>query len=589
MMSIAEIKTAILTAVEMACQKAFGQKPDGLKLEYPPKVEFGDFAVGCFPLAKQFRQNPAQIAQTLAAEILQGQLIEKIQAIGPYLNLKICPNTLFGGIGMEITEQSGCFGNSSSGNGQRVMVEYVGPNSNKPLHLGHVRNAVLGTAVSNLLEATAHTVVRANIVNDRGIHICKSMLAWQNWADGATPASTGTKGDHFVADWYVRYDREEKKNPALAQEPPEMLRRWEADDPEIVKLWKMMNEWVYAGLEQTYQTLDLAFDVFYYESDTYKLGKDLIDTGLGKGVFFKAENGAVITDLPVNEFGTNKDGSTKIVTLLRPDGTSLYITQDLGTAKMKFDHYQLDRSIYVVGAEQDDHFHRLFTLLDMLGFEWVSECYHLSYGHVNLPEGRMKSREGTVVDADDLIEEMRQLAADEIRVRNPEGRLSEDEIQKRGMTIGLAAIKFYLLKARPELTIEFDPKASISFDGFTGPYCQYAYARCAGIQRNAQNRELSSVEPDFSLLGNPEELQLIRTLIQFPEVVESAARELSPARICNHLFTIAQTLNQFYHHHPVVSADHPALAKARLALVSSTSVVLKKGLTLLGIETLEEM
>lgn len=588
-MSIVEIKTEILTAIEVACQKAFDQKPDGLKLEYPPKVEFGDFAAGCFPLAKQFHQNPTQIAQTLADKIPPSQLINNIQAVGPYLNFKICPHALFGSIGMEITEQGESFGNSSRDNGQRVMVEYVGPNSNKPLHLGHVRNAVLGTAVSNLLEATAHTVVRANIVNDRGIHICKSMLAWKNWAEGATPKSTSTKGDHFVADWYVRYDQEEKKDPTLAQEPPEMLRRWEAGDPEIVKLWKMMNEWVYEGLEQTYQRLGLRFDVFYYESDTYKLGKDLIDTGLEKGVFFKAENGAVITDLPVDEFGTNKDGSTKIVTLLRPDSTSLYITQDLGTAKMKFDHYQLDRSIYVVGAEQDDHFHRLFTLLDMLGFEWASGCYHLSYGHVNLPEGRMKSREGTVVDADDLIEEMRQLAAEEIRARNPEGKLSDDEIQRRAMIIGLAAIKFYLLKARPELTIEFDPKASISFDGFTGPYCQYAYARCAGIQRNAQDRELSSVKPDFSLLGNPEELQLIRTLIQFPEVVENAARELSPARICNHLFTIAQTLNQFYHHHPVLAADNPTLAKARLALVSSTSVVLKKGLGLLGIETLEEM
>ena len=588
-MSISEIKTEILTAVEVACQKAFEQNLNDLKLDYPPKVEFGDFAVGCFQLAKQFRQNPAEIAQMLAAEILPSQLIKKTQAVGPYLNFTICPNALFGDIGVEIIGQSECFGNSSSGSGQRVMVEYVGPNSNKPLHLGHVRNAVLGTAISNLLEATAHTVVRANIVNDRGIHICKSMLAWQNWARGATPESTSTKGDHFVADWYVRYDREERKNPALVQEPPKMLRSWEAGDPETVKLWKMMNEWVYEGLEQTYQMLGLAFDVFYYESDTYKLGKGLIEAGLKKGVFVKAENGAVIADLPVDEFGTNKDGSTKLVTLLRPDGTSLYITQDLGTAKMKFDHYQLDRSLYVVGAEQDDHFHRLFKLLDMLGFEWANGCYHLSYGHVNLPEGRMKSREGTVVDADELIEEMRQLAASEIRARNPEGKLSDDEIQKRAMIIGLAAIKFYLLKARPELTIEFDPKASISFDGFTGPYCQYAYARCVGIQRNAQNRELSLVVPDFSLLGNSEELQLIRTLIQFPEVVESAARELSPARICNHLFTIAQALNQFYHHHPVLAADNPALAKARLALVSSTSVVLKRGLTLLGIETLEEM
>ena len=588
-MLITSIKNEILTAVAAACQNQFGQKPEALKLGYPPQVELGDFTVECFPLAKQFRQNPAQIAQAIAAEIEPNESIQSVRAVGPYLNVKIYNHVLFGNVCNEIVQQGKNLGNTNMGYGQRVMVEYLSPNTNKPLHLGHIRNGVLGMGVSKLLEATGYTVVKANLVNDRGVHICKSMLAWRKWGDGRTPETTATKGDHFVGDWYVRYTQEENKYPNLEQETQAMLRKWESGDPETLKLWKRMNEWVYDGFAETYQKLGLEFDAFYYESQTYKLGKDLIQDGLEKGAFVEAEDGAVIGKLPVDEFGTQKDGTQKVETLLRRDGTSVYITQDLGTAKMKFDEHQLDRSIYVVGSEQNYHFQCLFKLLDMLGFEWAPECYHLSYGMVNLPEGRMKSREGTVIDADDLIEEMFQLAADEIRERNSEGRLSDEEVRKRAFAIGMAAIKFYLLRVRPELTINFDPKESISFDGFTGPYCQYAYARCASILRRAQTQNLASVELDFSLLGNEEELQLIRALIQFPEVVEEAARDLSPARICNHLFIVAQTVNQFYHKHPVLSADTPSLIKARLALINASAAVIKKALALLGIETLEEM
>ncbi|MCZ6681252.1 MAG: arginine--tRNA ligase [Candidatus Poribacteria bacterium] len=588
-MSIVRIKAETLTAVEAACENVFGQKPETLKLGYPPKVEFGDFAVECFPLAKQFRQNPAKIAQAIAAEIQPSESIQGATAVGPYLNFKIYNRVLFGAVSAEIIREGADFGNSDSGRCQRVMVEYMSPNTNKPLHLGHIRNGVLGMAVSNLLEATGHTVVKANLVNDRGVHICKSMLAWLKWANGATPESTGTKGDHFVGDWYVRYAKEAEKDPSLEVESQQMLRKWEDGDPETLTLWKTMNEWVYDGFSETYQKLGLEFDVFYYESDTYKLGKDIIQTGLEKGVFFQEEDGAIVANLPVDEFGTDKDGSPKKVTVLRGDGTSVYITQDLGTAQMKLEEHQLDRSIYVVASEQNYHFQCLFKLLDMLDFDWASGCYHLSYGMVNLPEGKMKSREGRVVDADDLIEEMRQLAEDEIRGRDPDGQLSTAEIQKRALTIGLAAIKFYLLRARHELTINFDPKESISFDGFTGPYCQYAYARCASILRNAQNQDLASVEPDFSLLGNEEELQLIRALIQFPEELAEAAQEFTPARICNRLFTTAQALNQFYHKHSVLSAEDPALVKARLALVHASAIVIKKALALMGIETLEVM
>ena len=588
-MLIRGIKTEILTAVEAACQNRFGQKPEALKLGYPPQVELGDFTIECFPLAKQFRQNPAQIAQAIAAEIEPSKSIQSAAAVGPYLNVKIHNHVLFGNVCDEIAQQEERLGNTDMGQGQRVMVEYLSPNTNKPLHLGHIRNGVLGMGVSNLLEATGHTVIKANLVNDRGVHICKSMLAWQKWGDGGTPEATGTKSDHFVGDWYVRYAQEENKHPDLEQETQAMLLKWESGDPETLKLWEMMNGWVYDGFAETYQKLGLEFDAFYYESQTYNLGKDLIQAGLDQGAFVVAEDGAIIAKLPVDEFGTQKDGNQKVETLLRKDGTSVYITQDLGTAKMKFDEHQLDRSIYVVGSEQNYHFQCLFKLLDMLGFEWASECYHLSYGMVNLPEGRMKSREGTVIDADDLIEEMFQLAADEIRSRDSEGELSDEEVQKRAFAIGMAAIKFYLLRVRPELTINFDPKESISFDGFTGPYCQYAYARCASILRRAQTQDLASIEPDFALLGNEEELQLIRALIQFPEVVEEAARDLSPARICNHLFTIAQTVNQFYHKHPVLSAESPPLIKARLALINASAAAIKKALALLGIKTLEEM
>ncbi len=588
-MLITNIKTEILTVVAAACRNLFGLQPEPLKLGYPPQVELGDFTVECFPLAKQFRQNPAKIAQTIAAEIEPSESIQSVRAVGPYLNVKIHNHALFGGVCDEIVRQKESLGNADRGQGQRVMVEYLSPNTNKPLHLGHIRNGVLGMTVSKLLETTGHTVIKANLVNDRGVHICKSMLAWLKWGEGRTPETTGTKGDHFVGDWYVRYAQAENQQPDLEQGTQEMLRKWESGDPETLKLWELMNGWVYGGFAETYQKLGLEFDAFYYESHTYNLGKDLIQMGLEKGAFVETEDGAVIAKLPVNEFGTQRDGSQKVETLLRSDGTSVYVTQDLGTAKMKFDEHQLDRSIYVVGSEQNYHFQCLFKLLDMLGFEWAPECYHLSYGMVNLPEGKMKSREGTVIDADDLIEEMFQLAADEIWQRDSAGRLSDEEVQKRAFAIGMAAIKFYLLRVRPELTINFDPKESISFDGFTGPYCQYAYARCASILRRAQTQDLASVDADFSLLGNKEELQLIRALIQFPEVVEEAARDLSPARVCNHLFIVAQTVNQFYHKHPVLSAESSPLIKARLALVNASAAVIKKALALLGIETLEEM
>lgn len=588
-MSIDSIKNDILNQTEEAVKKVFGEKPEKLHLGFPPEVKLGDFSVECFPFAKQFKKSPTEIAKFLTGEILSGPIIQKAESVGPYLNFKVLNTVLFGEVCSEIIAQEDAFGNSSIGHGQRVMVEYLSPNTNKPLHLGHIRNGALGMSVSNLLEATGHTVVKANLVNDRGVHICKSMLAWQKWANGATPKSEGIKGDHFVGQWYVRYAQESEKNPNLEEEVPEMLRKWEAMDPKIIELWNMMNDWVYDGFAETYQKLGLDFDVFYYESDTYKLGKDIIAEGLEKKVFYRDDIGSLVFDLPEAEFGRDKDGNLKKVTVLRPDGTSVYMTQDLGTALLKVTEHKLDRSIYVVGSEQNYHFQCLFKILESLGYPWAKGCYHLSYGMVYLPEGKMKSREGKIVDADDLIEEMQELASEEIRKRDSENKISDHEIKNRAAKIGVGAIKFYLLRVRPSQDIHFDPEESISFDGFTGPYCQYAYARAAGILRNAKNAKIEIKDINFSLLGHKEELLLIQKLIQFPDEVKSAAIEFNPSRIVNHVYEIAKVFNQFYNCHSVLSAENEELIKARLALVKATAIVLKNGLSLLGIEALEEM
>jgi len=594
-MTVEEIKKAILKKTTQAIERIFGQEPESLEIGFPPEIEFGDFTIPCFSLAKQFKKSPVEIAKLLAKEIERDPLFQRVEGVGPYLNFKVQNKFLFEAICTEVISQGEKFGNSDIGRGERVMVEYLSPNTNKPLHLGHVRNGVFGMAISNLLEAVGFKVIKANLINDRGVPICKSMLAWKKWANGATPETEGMKGDHFVGKWYVRYNQEAKKSPEiekeLDREVHELLRKWEAGDPETRHLWETMNQWVYQGFEETYQKLGFEFDVFYYESDTYKLGKDIVFEGLRKGVFKKDEKGAVIFELP-EEFGRDKDGKPKKVTILREDGTSLYITQDLGTALLKVTEHNLDRSIYVAGSEHEYYFRCLFTILKALGYGWADKCYHLSYGMVYLPEGKMKSREGKVVDADDLIAEMEELALEEIKKREAEEEISEQEAKERAHKIGVGAIKFYLLRIRPTQDIHFDPEKSISFDGFTGPYCQYAFARTAGILRKAKTSypKLEIQEIDFSVLGsNQEELQLARQLMKFPEEVEKAAKEFNPARIVNYVYETAQIFNQFYNKHSVLSANDPKLVKARLILVKAVSIVLKKGLNLLGIEVLERM
>ena len=588
-MSIDHLKTHVIDRISEACRAAFGQAAEGIEIGFPPDPQLGHFAVGCFPLSKLLRKSPVEIAKTIAAAIPSDEVIESTAAAGPYVNFRLSNRVFFGGAINAILAAGDRYGDAPAGRNRRVMVEYLSPNTNKPLHLGHLRNAALGIAVARMLAAAGHRVVKSILINDRGVHICKSMLAWERFGNGATPQSDGVKGDHFVGKWYVRYAVESEKDPAIEKAIQEMLQKWEAGDPATLALWKQMNQWVYDGFAETYRRFGMDFDEFYYESETYKLGKDVIAEGLRKSVFVTDERGNTVYHLPEKQFGLEKNGSPKKVTVLRPDGTSLYITQDIGTAILKVTQHQLDSSVYVVGSEQEHHFKCLFAMLAALGYAWASNCYHLSYGMVYLPEGKMKSREGKVVDADDLIAGMVELAEEEIRRRDPKGRLSDAEVRQRAAVIGTGAIKYYLLRVRPTQSINFDPAESISFDGFTGPYCQYAYARIFGILEKAGPLRTGEPSADFALLGNIEELLLLKMLIQFPEEVASGVAEYNPSRVAAHVFNTAKAFNQFYNKHAVLQAGSSELTAARLALIRATAVVLKRGLNLLGIDVLENM
>ena len=584
-----KIKQTILNIISAAAERAYGQRPGPLEIGFPPNAGMGHFAVGCFPLAKQFRKSPAEIAGNIVSHIQVDGFITNVGAAGPYINLRISGEVLFGEVCNHIINLDAAYGTSSTRQGRRAMVEYLAPNTNKPLHLGHLRNGALGMAVANMYQATGHQVVKANLVNDRGVHICKSMLAWQRWGNGTTPESEGLKGDNFVGKYYVRYAQEAEKDENLETEIQQMLQQWEAGDPATIELWKKMNGWVYDGFAETYRRFGLEFDAYYYESDTYKLGKDIIQQGLEKKAFALDQNGNTVFFLPEADFGRDKNGEPKRVTVLRADETALYITQDIGTAILKFNDHNLDDSIYVVGSEQEYHFKCLFAMLNALGYGWAKNCYHLSYGMVYLPEGKMKSREGKIVDADDLISEMVKLAKNEIHLRDPAGSLTEEDIQSRAEKIGVGAIKFYLLRVRPNQSINFDPAESISFDGFTGPYCQYAYARISGILAKAENGLIELKKPDFNRLGNAEEVLLLQKLIEFPTEVQSAVRDLNPSKLAVHIFDTAKSFNQFYNKHPVLQAEGQELVCARLELIKATATVLKNGLGWLGVEVLENM
>lgn len=589
-MKLAEITQLITSGIKDVLSREFGFTLENLQIGFPPNIRLGNFVVETFHFAKAIQHHPKDIAAKIANKFqVDGKIVARIEAAGPYLNISLTNTALFA-ISAEIIKAGKEFGNAESHN-TNVMVEYLSPNTNKPLHLGHIRNGCLGMAIANILEATGHNVIKANLINDRGVHICKSMLAWQNWGNGTTPESTGIKGDHFVGQWYVTYARKSEHNINLEEQVQEMLQRWESGHPETLELWNTMNKWVYAGFEETYKKIGFEFDVFYYESNTYKLGKDIVAEGLNKKVFVQDARGTVIFHLPEEDFGLDQNSEPRKVTVLRHDGTSVYITQDIGTALLKVTDHNLHQSIYVVGSEQIHHFKCLFRILRDLGFDWAKECHHLSYGMVYLPEGKMKSREGKVVDADDLIDEMKKLAAEEIQKRQGTHELSEKEIFSRAGKIALAAIKFYFLRVNPSQDIHFDPRESISFDGFTGPYCQYAYARISGILRNAKEQgvDIASTECDFSILGNEEETMLMQKLIQFPETLRIATRELSPLKVAVYVYETSKAFNQFYNKHQVLYASTKELKGARLVLIQAAATVLKNGLNLLGIETLDDM
>jgi arginyl-tRNA synthetase len=452
------------------------------------------------------------------------------------------------------------------------MIEYSQPNTNKPQHLGHVRNDLLGMSISNILQWVGYKVIKANLINDRGIHICKSMLAYQKWGNNQEP---DVKSDHFVGKYYVMFSQKAKEDPKLEDEVKELLKKWEAGDKETLNLWKKMNEWCVKGFEQTYKDLGVDFDKVYYESQIYESGKKIVLDALEKDVFKKDKKGAIVAELEPNL--PNK-------VLLRSDGTSIYITQDIGLAIKKFKDYKLDKSIYVVGSSQNLYFKQLFAVLDLLGYQGIEKCYHLSYGMVYLPEGKMKSREGIVVDADDLIKEVKDLAIEELKKRYKE--ITADELGKRAEQIGMGALKFMLLKQNPEKDMLYNPKESISFEGETGPYLQYSHARICSILRKHDADITKDV--DFSLFKEKVELNLINQLFLFKEIVSQAAEQYKPSLIARYLLDLTQLFNEFYHSCPVLKAGEN-LKKSRLLLINKTKEIIKEGLSLFGIESPEKM
>ena len=575
------IKQSLQDSLQNAVKTVYNENLTGaVVIGTPPTIEMGDFAIECFSFAKQLKKAPVVVAKELVDELNKSDTAV-FEAVGPYVNVKLEGDNLFSNIckkGIEPFPK----------NGQTVMLEYLSPNTNKPLHLGHMRNGVTGMAVSSILDFAGFNVIKANLINDRGIHICKSMLAWKKFANGATPESEGKKGDHFVGDYYVLFSQKVKEDPTLMDEAQELLKQWEEGEPEAIKLWEMMDAWVHSGFAETYKTLGFEFDVEYYESEIYKTGKDIVNKGLEKGVFQKESTGSVSFMLSEEEFGVNEDGSSKKVTLLRDNGTSVYATQDIAVAAQKASDYDLDASVYVVAEEQEYYFKTLFSVLKALGYPWAHKCYHLSYGMVGLPDGKMKSREGTVVDADDLAQKVTNLAAAEIKKKHGEG-LTDQEVMERATKIGLGAIKFYLLKTTPKNKLTFDPKKSISFEGVTGPYIQYAYARAMNIVEKAKKEGISIEEKDFSLLGsNLEEHLLAQKITLFPEKIEKAAATYNPSILTDAVYELAKAFHQFYNKQQVV-IENKELASQRLALVVACAETIKTGLNLMGIETLKNM
>lgn len=552
--------------------------PETLQVQ-PTRKEFeGDYTLVVFPLLRITRQSPDATGNALG-EWLKTNCpeVSAFNSVKGFLNLSL--SNLYWKESLESIATNPDFGQLPS-TGRRIMVEFSSPNTNKPLHLGHVRNNLLGASVSNLLKAAGNEVIKATLVNDRGVHICKSMYAWKERFNGATPESSGKKGDHLVGDCYVEFAKMEKEDPSVMDKVHEMLVKWEEADPAVRALWQMMNEWVFAGFEQTYKALGISFDKTDYEHDTYLLGKELVQKGLDMGVFVRDPDGSVWCDL-------TSDGLDRKL-LLRSDGTSVYITQDLGTAERRFSEHKLDSLIYVVGDEQNYHFQVLKLILKKLGFSWADCIYHLSYGMVELPEGKMKSREGTVVDADDLIEKMYQEAKETSEESGKLAEMPEEEKERLYRIIGLGALKYFILKVDPKKKMLFNPKESIDFNGNTGPFIQYTHARIQSILRKAAEAgRKAAVAQDAEL--SPKEIRIVQLLSSYPQKVAEAAAAYSPALIANYCYELAKEFNQYYHDTSILREPDGKLLEMRLELISDTAAVLRAGMGILGIELPDRM
>ena len=569
-----------------------------LQVQVTRKEFEGDFTLVVFPLLKISHSTPDNtgnaIGEWLKANVPE---ISAFNVVKGFLNICLSElywNGLFNGI-----VKNKDFGKLPS-SGKNIMVEFSSPNTNKPLHLGHVRNNLLGASVSNLLQASGNNVIKTTLVNDRGVHICKSMYAWQQSFNGATPQSTGKKGDHLVGDCYVEFNNiytrevkalvdggmpedEAKKEAPSLKAVHEMLVKWEQGDKEVRELWEMMNSWVFEGFDDTYKSLGISFDKVYYEHDTYLLGKELVQRGLDNGAFVKDPDGSVWCDL-------TEDGLDRKI-VLRSDGTSVYITQDLGTAERRFSENKLDSHIYVVGNEQNYHFQALKLILGKLGFDWADQIYHLSYGMVELPEGKMKSREGTVVDADDLIQKMYEEAKATSEESGKLADMTEEEKSRLYHMIGLGALKYFIIKVDPKKTMLFDPKESIDFNGNTGPFIQYTHARIRSILRKADENgmDYSAETLQDSVKLSSKEIRLIKILNSYPQKIAEAAAALSPAVIANYAYELAKVFDQYYHETPILKEENQAVLRMRLALINTLASVLVKAMAILGIELPERM
>ena len=600
------IEQQIMAAAQLAVKVLYGQDvPEKMVQLQKTRSEFeGNLTLVVFPFVKMARKSPEQTGQELGEYLVANcEAVSKFNVVKGFLNLSIADAAWLQLLGTIDADPH--YGEKTADeHAPLVMIEYSSPNTNKPLHLGHVRNNLLGWSLAQIMQANGNRVVKTNIVNDRGIHICKSMLAWQKWGNGETPESSGKKGDHLIGDYYVAFDkhyREEvkalaaqlvasgfsaeqaeekaKQEAPLIKEAHEMLVKWEQNDPEVRALWEKMNAWVYAGFDETYQKMGVKFDKIYYESQTYLKGKAKVEEGLQKGLFERHDDGSVWADL------TNEGLDQKL--LLRSDGTSVYMTQDIGTAEMRFQDYPIDQMIYVVGNEQNYHFQVLSILLDRLGFKWGKELVHFSYGMVELPNGKMKSREGTVVDADDL---MKLMVDDARRVSDEAGKnadMTEEEKQEIARIVGMGALKYFILKVDARKNMLFNPEESIDFNGNTGPFIQYTHARIRSILRKSEGTCSSPLTLSASL--NPKEVELIQKMSEYGAAVEQAGKDYSPSGIANYCYELTKVFNQFYHDYSILNEEDSRKKQIRLVIASNVAKILKNGMALLGIEVPERM